>query len=94
MRWNERENSFGLSAQKKRSATLKLPNCVSKDVLIIRLKIGIPPFSRDQAHLISGTFHDVVARLSRVSSAQWKREAIRKMGKSALDIKASNKYAS
>lgn len=43
---------------------------MSEDVLLNRLKAGISTRQRDQSHLITGSFDEVVIRLSRASIAQ------------------------
>eukprot|EP00171_Calliarthron_tuberculosum_P002217 IDg2217t1 len=73
------ENRSMPYAQKLRSAALALPGGIQEDVLLNRLKAGIPGRLRDQAHLVSGTFDEVVSRLSRVSAAQMSREDIREV---------------
>eukprot|EP00171_Calliarthron_tuberculosum_P002219 IDg2219t1 len=60
LRWNEKRESFSAFAEKLRSAALALPKGVEEDVLLNRLKAGLPPRLRDQAHLVTGTFDEVV----------------------------------
>ncbi len=83
MRWNERRESFATFAQRLRSASLALPGGVCEEVLLNRLKAGVPTRLKDQAHLISEDFDVVVSKLSRLSSAAQTREAVREVKEDA-----------
>ncbi len=77
MKWNERKESFTKFAQRLRSAALALPGGISEDVLLNRLKAGVPTRLKDQANLISGSFDVVVTKLCRLSAARQMREQVR-----------------
>ncbi len=80
MKWNERRESFVIFAHRLRSAALALPGGVKEDVLLNRLKAGLPPRLRDQANLISGSFDVAASRLSRLSTAaQVRGEQVREV---------------
>lgn len=79
MRWNERKESFTTFAQRLRSASLSLPTPIGNDILLNRLKAGIPSRLRDQAHIITGSYDEVVTRLGRLSAAQITREGVREI---------------
>lgn len=63
----ERFESYNI--QKLSSFALSMPNGVKEDVLLSRLKAGIPSRLRDQSHLATGSFNEVLTRLSRVLAA-------------------------
>lgn len=79
MKWNERKETFTTFAQRLRSASLALPTPIDKDILLNRLKAGIPSRLRDQAHIITGSYDEVVTRLGRLSAAQMPREGVREI---------------
>ena len=70
MKWNGRKETFERFAWRLRSAALLLPNTVEDGLLLIRLKSGLPTRLQDQAKLVSGTFDEVVSRVSSLSTAQ------------------------
>ncbi len=81
-----------------RSAALSLQDGVAEDVLLNRLKARVPVCPRDQAHLITGSFDEIVSRLRRLSSAQVHREAVREVSETVNDAaggssSTANKYA-
>lgn len=57
-------------AQRLQSAALSLPNGVTENVLLHRLKEGIPLRMKDQAHLVTGSFDEEYTRMRRVSTVQ------------------------
>ncbi|CDF32828.1 unnamed protein product [Chondrus crispus] len=73
MTWNEKRESFEKFAWRLRSASLLLPGTVDDGLLLNRLKNGLPSRLQDQAKLASGTFDEVVSRVSSLSSAQINR---------------------
>ena len=99
LRWNEKRESFYAFAQKLRSAALALPNGMTEEIMLNRLKAGIPTRLRDQAQLITGSFDEVVSRLSRVSGAQLSRESVREISEektnntSIMDLEKKERYA-
>ncbi len=64
----KRARRFAAYAQMLRSAALSLQDGVAEDVLLNRLKARVPVCPRDQAHLITGSFDEIVSRLRRLSS--------------------------
>ncbi len=85
MKWNERRESFVSFAHRLRFAALALPGGMKEDVLLNRLKAGLPPRLRDQANLISGSFDVVSSRLSRLSTAaQVRGEQVREAVEDAI----------
>lgn len=70
MKWNEKKETFGRFAWRLRSASLLLPETVDDGLLLNRLKNGLPNRLQDQAKLVSGTFDEVVSRVSSLSTAQ------------------------
>lgn len=83
--WNARHESFIAYAQKLRSAALALPGGVAEDVLLDWQKAGILARVRSQAQLITVSFANVVARLSRVSVAQMTREIVREVNEARFN---------
>lgn len=75
-RWHDRKETFSSPTQRLRSTSLALPNGLSEDVLLNWLKAGIPPKLWDQAHLVAGSFDDVVSKISRITAAQMTGEPV------------------
>ena len=73
MTWNERRETFEKFAWRLRSASLLLPDMIDDGLLLNRLKNGLPNRLQDQPKLLSGTFDEVVSRVSSLSSAQGHR---------------------
>lgn len=84
MTWNEKRESFEKFAWRLRSASLLLPDVVDDGLLLNRLKNGLPNRLQDQAKLVSGTFDEVVSRVSSLSSARNSRvESVREIREDA-----------
>lgn len=79
MKWNERKEAFSAFAQRLRSAALALPGGINEDVLLNRLKAGLPTRLKDQANLITGSFDVVVSKLGVLSTAAQNREFVREV---------------
>ena len=80
MTWNEKRETFEKFAWCLCSAALLLPGAVDDGLLLNRLKNGLPNRLQDQAKLVSGTFDEVVSRVSSLSTAQGNRhEAVREV---------------
>lgn len=96
MKLNEKRESFPAYETRLRSAALAIPNGIPEDVLMNRLKAGIPLRLREQAHLVTGTYDEVATRLGRLSTAQVIRETVQEMSedtpRSVLGVE-DNRYA-
>lgn len=80
MRWNDRRETFDKFAWRLRSASLLLPDKIDDGLLLNRLKTGLPIRLQDHAKLVSGSFDEVVSRVSSLSSAQSSRvEVVREI---------------
>ena len=73
MTWDERKETFERFAWRLRSASLLLPDVIDDGLLLNRLKNGLPNRLQDQAKLVSGTFDEVVSRVSTLSTAKGHR---------------------
>ena len=78
MTWNEKSESFERYAWRLRSASLLLPEAIDDALLLNRLRNGLPNRLQDQAKLVSGTFDEVVSRVSTLSvTKSYRSECVR-----------------
>lgn len=90
MKWNDRKDSFEKYANNLRFAALSLPVVTDEVILLNRLRARLPVKLQDQAALVSGSFDDVVSRVSCLSTAQiTKTESIREVSESTSIAGAS-----
>lgn len=73
MTWDEKKETFEKFAWRLRSASLLLSDVIDDGLLLNRLKNGLPHRLQDQAKLVSGTFDEVVSRVSTLSTAKGHR---------------------
>ena len=101
MTWNERREPFEKFAWRLRSASQLLSDKVDDGLLPNRLKNGLPNRLQDQAKLISGTFDEVVSRVSSMYSArgnrlekvcQLREDGLAKIGH-VLSFSSDNRFA-
>lgn len=79
IKWNERKVSFTAFALRLRTASLSLPTPIDNYILLNRLKSGIVDRLRDQSHVITRSYDEVITRLGRLSAAQIPREGVREI---------------